>query len=67
MSVTSSWPVCSMLTKVLVNRQTLATSRVEMFTVCCPQYFDSFFPVLDPLASSTYPGKNTVDVYIINV
>lgn len=56
-----------MLAKVLVNTQTLAKSRVELFTVCCPQYFDSFFPVLDPLASSTYPGKNTVDVYIINV
>lgn len=26
-----------------VNRQTWATSRVQMFTLCCPPYVDSFF------------------------
>lgn len=52
-----------------VNRQTWATSRVQMFTLCCPPYVDSFFLFffLLPLASSTYSGKNTVDVNIIYV
>lgn len=76
MLVASGWPllrfahftIISKLRKAsLETRQTWAISRVQMFTVCFPQYLDSFFPPLDPLTSSSYSGKNTVDVYIISV